>query len=74
MYNLKEQINICEKGSCVENIQVVPKVGLTLGMIANYNVADFLSIRAVPGVSLEQRDFQLQFFGLGRRLFGTKKN
>lgn len=64
MYNLKEQVNICEKGSCVENIQVVPKLGLSLGMIANYNIADFLSIRAVPGVSLEQRDFNYNFSGL----------
>lgn len=64
MYNLKEQINICEDGSCVRNIDVVPKLGLNLGMIANLRLADFLSIRAVPGVSLEQRDFNYRFSGL----------
>lgn len=64
MYNLKEQINICEDGSCVNNIEVIPKLGLRLGMIANLRLADFLSLRAVPGVSLEQRDFNYNFAGL----------
>ena len=60
-YNLKEQINICQDGVCLNNIEVVPKYGLSLGMISNLRLADYLSLRFVPTVSLEQRDFNYYF-------------
>ena len=60
-YNLKEQINICEDNICLSEIEVVPKLGLNLGMISNLRIHDQVSIRFVPSVSLEQRDFNYFF-------------
>ena len=60
-YNLKEQINICEGSICLNEIEVLPKLGLSLGMISNLRVADQISLRFVPTVSLEQRDFNYFF-------------
>ncbi|MEO0470211.1 MAG: porin family protein [Bacteroidota bacterium] len=60
-YNLKDQIQICEDGICLEQINMIPKVGMTLGMITNYNLHDQVSLRFIPSVSLEQRDFDYFF-------------
>lgn len=61
-YNLKEQINIeDERGVVLEQIELAPKYGLSLGMISNYNLSDQISLRFIPTVSLEQRDFIYSF-------------
>ncbi|MDX2247027.1 MAG: porin family protein [Bacteroidia bacterium] len=60
-YNLKEQINIIDRGILLHQVEVVPRYGLTLGMIANYNFADQISLRSGINISLEQRDFNYFF-------------
>lgn len=60
-YNLKEQINIEEGGVMLHRIQLVPRYGLNLGMITNVNLAKKVSLRFVPTISLEQRDFRYYF-------------
>ena len=60
-YNLKEQINVMDQGILLERITKIPKYGLNLGMIANYNLHKQISLRAVPTISLEQRDFNYLF-------------
>lgn len=60
-YNLKEQINIVDRGILLNHIEVIPRYGLSLGMIANYNLADQVSIRSGINISLEQRDFNYFF-------------
>lgn len=60
-YNLKEQINILERGVLLRQIEVLPRYGLSLGMISNFNLADQVSLRFIPTISLEQRDFNYFF-------------
>jgi len=60
-YNLKEQINIEEDGIMLHRIELVPRYGLNLGMITNANLSRRLSLRFVPTISLEQRDFRYYF-------------
>jgi len=60
-YNLKEQINITDGGRTLENIELISKPGLNLGMIANLNLAKQISLRSVVTISLEQRDFNYRF-------------
>jgi hypothetical protein len=60
-YNLKEQVQIEERGILLERIQVLPRYGLSLGMISNYNLSDQFSLRFIPTISLEQRDFNYNF-------------
>ncbi len=62
-YNLKEQINIWDQGILLEQITLQPKYGLTLGMISNFRIIDNISLRFIPAISLEQRDFYYQFAG-----------
>ncbi|RMG31733.1 MAG: PorT family protein [Bacteroidetes bacterium] len=63
-YNLKEQVNIWDEGKLLEKIDVRPKLGLTLGMISNFRLAtDNISLRFIPSISLEQRDFDYYFAG-----------
>ena len=60
-YNLKEQIQVEDKGVLLERITVNPRMGLSLGMISNLNLSDHFSLRFIPTISLEQRDFDYQF-------------
>ena len=62
-YNLKEQIEVEENGILLRQIKVNPRPGISFGMISSYNVSDFLSLRFVPAISLEQRDFDFNFAG-----------
>lgn len=62
-YNLKEQINIWDEGKLLTEIQVHAKYGLTLGMISNFKIIDNISLRFIPSISLEQRDFDYHFQG-----------
>lgn len=39
-------------------VRMQPQAGLTLGMVSNLNVADFLSLRVVPHFTFEQRTFE----------------
>jgi hypothetical protein len=39
-------------------IRMQPQMGLTLGMVSNINVTDFLSVRVVPHFTFEQRNFE----------------
>ena len=60
-YNLKEQIHITEGGRTLDNIELVNKPGLNIGMIANLNLTQQLALRSVVNISLEQRDFNFYF-------------
>lgn len=60
-YNLKEQINVLDDGILLERISVIPKYGLNLGMITNFTLHKQISLRFVPTISLEQRDFNYNF-------------
>ncbi|MEM7371139.1 MAG: porin family protein [Bacteroidota bacterium] len=62
-YNLKEQINVLDEGILLERIRVLPKYGLNLGMITNMSLHKQVSLRFVPTISLEQRDFDYHFAG-----------
>ncbi len=60
-YNLKEQVDVVDKGILLREITLVPKAGMNLGMIANYSLHDQISLRSVVTISLEQRDFLFRF-------------
>lgn len=64
-YNLKQQVNILDEldGQPVmlRNITMQNQPGLKLGLITNYNLTRQLSLRFIPAVSLEQRDFTFNF-------------
>jgi hypothetical protein len=60
-YNLKDQIDVCERGVCLESVSVIPRMGLSMGIISNFNFANQVNFRFIPTVSLEQRDFNFNF-------------
>ncbi|MDX1907020.1 MAG: porin family protein [Bacteroidia bacterium] len=60
-YNVKEQINIVDNGVLLQNIQLVPRYGLNFGIITNMNLHKQVSMRFIPQVSLEERDFTYYF-------------
>lgn len=60
-YNLKEQIQIYDQGVLLDGIEVIPRWGMSFGMITNFNLKDYAALRIVPGISLEQRDFNYNF-------------
>lgn len=60
-YNLKEQINTYDQSVLLRQIEVLPRWGMSFGMIANFNLKDYAALRIVPGISLEQRDFNYFF-------------
>ncbi|MEM6763291.1 MAG: porin family protein [Bacteroidota bacterium] len=60
-YNLKEQTQVEDEGKILERLELINRPGLTLGMIANFNISSQLSLRIIPSVSLEQRDFTYTF-------------
>ena len=45
----------------LDHIDLNPQIGLRLSIISNLNIADNLALRFIPGVSLEQRNFQYFF-------------
>ncbi len=60
-YNLKQQINIVEDGDTLKNIELLGRPGINLGMIANLNLHNQISVRLIPTISLEQRNFVYNF-------------
>lgn len=60
-YNLKEQINIEDDGVLLREIQARPLYGLNIGMISNFRLHKQVSLRVVPTISLEQRNFDYHF-------------
>lgn len=64
-YNVKEQINVTDQRDprILKQIELVPQAGLTLGMITNFNIAKAFSLRFIPAISLEQRNFNYYFEG-----------
>ena len=60
-YNLKEQINVLDEGILLKQIEVIPRPGLSLGMITNFNLHKNISFRFIPTISLEQRNFNYHF-------------
>ena len=60
-YNLKEQINISEGGRTLYDVRLVNRPGINIGIINNFNVGRAHSIRVIPTISLEQRDFEFVF-------------
>lgn len=60
-YNLKEQVNIEENGVLLQRIEMLPRPGLNLGMISNFKIHNQMSLRFVPQISIEQRDFNYFF-------------
>lgn len=63
-YNLKEQVNVVENGVTLSSITLQNRPGLNLGMITNLNLSNRLSLRFIPTISLEQRDFLYRFQGV----------
>lgn len=64
-YNLKDQVNITDERDprILRRIELVPQPGLTLGMITNFNLLKSISLRFIPAISLEQRNFNFFFEG-----------
>ena len=63
-YNLKEQIEVCDDdGICLNRVTVIPRMGLSMGIINNFNFHDQINLRIIPTISLEQRDFDYAFAG-----------
>jgi len=62
-YNLKEQVDIYdpEDGRTLRGIELISKPGVNIGMISNLNLAKQVSLRFIPTISLEQRDFNYRF-------------
>jgi hypothetical protein len=60
-YNLKQQINVRDRGVLLRNVELQNRPGLKLGLITNYNFTDQIAARFIPAVSLEQRDFNFNF-------------
>lgn len=59
--NLKEQIDVCDRGVCLNRIEPIPRMGLNFGLITNFDLHPFINLRVIPTVSLEQRDFDYHF-------------
>lgn len=60
-YNLKEQIRVYDDGVWLDEVTVIPRWGMSFAMISNFNIKDYLAVRIIPGISLEQRDFNFYF-------------
>ncbi len=60
-YTLNEQIRVFDKGVWLDQIEVIPRWGMSFAMISNFNLTDYAALRIVPGISLEQRDFNYYF-------------
>ncbi len=64
-YNFKEAVNIVDRvdgqNIFLRNVELKDKPGLKLGLITNYNLTNQISLRFIPSVSLEQRDFLFNF-------------
>jgi hypothetical protein len=54
-YYMEDRGITTDRGDTLYGVVLKGQPGLTLGMIANYNVADFLSVRVVPHFTFEQR-------------------
>jgi len=59
-YNLNQQINVGEGPDTLRGLSVRPRPGVSLGMITNLNLGRQVSLRAVPSITLEQRDLVYQ--------------
>lgn len=62
-YNLNEQINVAEGLDTLRRISLQRRPGLDFGMIANVNLSRQIALRAVPSISLEQRDIYYNIDG-----------
>jgi len=62
-YDLEEDILVSSPGytTVVENIEMNPQPGIRLSIITNLNLPNNFSLRFIPGVSLEQRNFKFYF-------------
>jgi len=60
-YNVKDRPKVYDDGIYLRNIEMIPRAGLTLGVISNINLKNNMALRFVPTVSLEQRDFNYNF-------------
>lgn len=60
-YNLKNMVRVYDRGVWLDQIEVIPRWGLSFGMISHFNLHDNIALRIVPTISLEQRDFNFFF-------------
>ena len=62
-YALDESILVSDPfvNTTLDHIELKPQIGLRLSIISNLNLTDNLALRMIPGVSLEQRNFQFFF-------------
>ncbi len=62
-YRLEESILVRDPNvsTTLDHIELNPQIGLRLAIISNLNLSDNLALRFIPGVSLEQRNFQYFF-------------
>lgn len=62
-YKLREDILVFDEktGTVLKNLEMRPQPGLKLALIANFNLLPYMSLRIIPGVTLEQRNFKYYF-------------
>ena len=59
--NIKDEVGFGFERKTLNRIEMLDGPGLVIGMILNYNLSNQISIRGLPAVSLEQRDFDYYF-------------
>ena len=60
-FNLKDIGNVEDDGLLLKHVTLKDGPGLTLGLITNYQLSNSLSLRIIPSISLERRDFDFVF-------------
>ncbi|MFN0204609.1 MAG: porin family protein [Bacteroidia bacterium] len=60
-YLMKSHRNIFDDGRLLEEVDIIPKPGLNIGMINNLMINDKMCVRFIPAVSLEERHFAFHF-------------
>jgi hypothetical protein len=62
-YDMTSQINQADPstGRVVQQVRLINKPGIYLGLITNLKLADHWDVRFMPSVSLEERDFDFYF-------------
>ena len=64
-YIMDEEINVRDEmeGTIARNVELIPRYGLSLGIITNFRITNNLSLRIIPAVSLEQRNIDFHIEG-----------
>lgn len=60
-YKFKQQYNVFDEGMLLDRVTLLPQPGLNLGVISNLNIHNNYSLRLIPAISLEERQFVFHF-------------